>query len=420
MVRENLWWALKHLRFKDQERDLWIDALCIDQSRPEEKNHQVQLMGHIYSKAFQVLIWLGQEGEDSDVAMECMIDVLQNKYYLRDYDNRELNALRKLFARDYWSRMWILQEVVLAACLTIHCGSKSFKWRALYELYLITPLLEEPGHTTRTVIDARENHWHPNGQISNTLSSLLSRCYHRKVTDQKDNIYAILGIASDCQNGEIQVDYSRSIPELCSDLLFLNGKSRRPRNDLSSTTLDFFEDLLDWILRIESARRLPERETWPPVPRGWPYNIEQANERGRQMNGESFELQRLAEPHPSAWKARKALWALAFEDEARGSYNLLAWLAADIEDSCHNGELAKAHDRFVYSFPKELRALSKLKLLRIALGGCTYDPITKLEMYISSGRIMLHMKYMGAALKLNPKTWTYTMTRTYVPTAKIF
>lgn len=39
-------------------RAIWIDAVCIDQES-SEKNHQVKLMGEIYSKATKVLAWMG-------------------------------------------------------------------------------------------------------------------------------------------------------------------------------------------------------------------------------------------------------------------------------------------------------------------------------------------------------------------------
>ena len=38
-IRENLWWALRHLRLANEERILWIDALCINQKDIEERNH---------------------------------------------------------------------------------------------------------------------------------------------------------------------------------------------------------------------------------------------------------------------------------------------------------------------------------------------------------------------------------------------
>ncbi len=39
---------------------LWADALCIDQSHPEERNAQVAMMGDIYRNAMTVFAWLGR------------------------------------------------------------------------------------------------------------------------------------------------------------------------------------------------------------------------------------------------------------------------------------------------------------------------------------------------------------------------
>ncbi|PVH82258.1 HET-domain-containing protein, partial [Cadophora sp. DSE1049] len=47
----------------------WIDAICINQNDVDEKNHQIRLMGEIYSLAKKLLIWLGVERDDSDAAM---------------------------------------------------------------------------------------------------------------------------------------------------------------------------------------------------------------------------------------------------------------------------------------------------------------------------------------------------------------
>lgn len=58
-VTENCLAALRHLRQQRRPRILWVDALCIDQSSLEERNHQVALMGEVYRMARCVLIWLG-------------------------------------------------------------------------------------------------------------------------------------------------------------------------------------------------------------------------------------------------------------------------------------------------------------------------------------------------------------------------
>ena len=65
LVTENCEELLRYFRPGDAEesRVLWIDAICINQSESsmEERNHQVRLMGLVYSQALHVLAWLGSE-----------------------------------------------------------------------------------------------------------------------------------------------------------------------------------------------------------------------------------------------------------------------------------------------------------------------------------------------------------------------
>lgn len=109
-ITSNLWSALTHLRKYDQRhrqgdqdikpRRLWIDAICINQDDVLERNHQVQHMGRIYSRAAMVLVWLGPASEDSDLAMKA----LTNKNALKVKTDWS-NSLIKLLDREYWKRM---------------------------------------------------------------------------------------------------------------------------------------------------------------------------------------------------------------------------------------------------------------------------------------------------------------------------
>ncbi|KAF3799365.1 hypothetical protein GCG54_00001407 [Colletotrichum gloeosporioides] len=60
-VTENLFHALRRIRAHQMfaEEALWIDAICIDQSFTEERNHQVRIMGKIYTDCTNGLVWLG-------------------------------------------------------------------------------------------------------------------------------------------------------------------------------------------------------------------------------------------------------------------------------------------------------------------------------------------------------------------------
>lgn len=61
-IGENLHSALLSLRsqINGESLSLWVDAICIDQVCTRERNHQVGIMGQIYSKCKEVFVWLGE------------------------------------------------------------------------------------------------------------------------------------------------------------------------------------------------------------------------------------------------------------------------------------------------------------------------------------------------------------------------
>jgi hypothetical protein len=59
-VTRNCGLALGYLRKTDSTWVLWIDAICINQEDDKERGHQVAIMRDVYSRAIEVLIWLGE------------------------------------------------------------------------------------------------------------------------------------------------------------------------------------------------------------------------------------------------------------------------------------------------------------------------------------------------------------------------
>lgn len=51
--------ALRRVRLRHEDRYIWVDAICIDQSSMEDKQRQIANMGFVYSLAQRVLVWLG-------------------------------------------------------------------------------------------------------------------------------------------------------------------------------------------------------------------------------------------------------------------------------------------------------------------------------------------------------------------------
>jgi hypothetical protein len=73
VVRSNCAYVLQQAFASDRSVHYWIDAICIDQSSAEEKNHQVALMGQLYKGAAHVLACVGSTADDSDFLFS-MID----------------------------------------------------------------------------------------------------------------------------------------------------------------------------------------------------------------------------------------------------------------------------------------------------------------------------------------------------------
>jgi hypothetical protein len=70
LVATNCMAALKLLRRRWVGRLLWIDAICIDQTKEgeQERNQQLQIIGQIYSRAATVIIWLGPSTPENRLA----------------------------------------------------------------------------------------------------------------------------------------------------------------------------------------------------------------------------------------------------------------------------------------------------------------------------------------------------------------
>ena len=74
-LTNNLQAALLRLRTTDRVRTLWIDQICINQDQISERNEQVMLMSLVYHQATQVVIWIGDEDEDTKLAFD-MVPIL--------------------------------------------------------------------------------------------------------------------------------------------------------------------------------------------------------------------------------------------------------------------------------------------------------------------------------------------------------
>ncbi|KAF2025162.1 HET-domain-containing protein, partial [Setomelanomma holmii] len=65
-IRRNCERALRQAYASEASRLFWIDAICIDQTSTQEKNHQVAMMGRIYAQAAHVFACVGPHADGSE------------------------------------------------------------------------------------------------------------------------------------------------------------------------------------------------------------------------------------------------------------------------------------------------------------------------------------------------------------------
>lgn len=124
--RPNLENALRSLRDRKVMQTFWADAVCINQSDIDEKSSQIMLMGQIYSKARTVKVWLGEATDDSDEGID-ILRQLQHQPNFKQFSPSQIQAFVNLIQRPWWTRIWVVQEVLLAQTVVMYCGSTFFQ-----------------------------------------------------------------------------------------------------------------------------------------------------------------------------------------------------------------------------------------------------------------------------------------------------
>lgn len=147
-VRRNLWEFLNRARGDPllYHRLFWIDAICINQNanNNSEKSSQVAMMDRIYVNAHKVLCWLGEPtlGMESDLKD---LRIYLSRATTAEKETCALRGLKFLMNRPYWTRLWIVQEVILAQRITLMCGAFFYSWARILDLW--DDQHEKPGHS---------------------------------------------------------------------------------------------------------------------------------------------------------------------------------------------------------------------------------------------------------------------------------
>ncbi|KAK3985284.1 heterokaryon incompatibility protein-domain-containing protein [Cladorrhinum sp. PSN332] len=242
----NLVAALRQIRLKDEPVVLWIDAICINQNDKTEKSTQIQLMRDIYQSARAVTVWLGE----ADIHTERAIKIMSFTAYLSrsgtgsdtileameaTMREEDIAALISFLQRDWWSRIWVIQEVAVAPRALFLCGQNAMVFHDFKDAYVCWSglikghqgPLQGPMRRLNDVIQmtsARVILWqHARHHMEESLrDSLLNKQYALEYmleeswnfdsTNPRDKVYAWLGLL---HPGDVSLipDYNATVSE---------------------------------------------------------------------------------------------------------------------------------------------------------------------------------------------------------------
>ncbi|KAI1387558.1 HET-domain-containing protein [Hypoxylon trugodes] len=196
--------------------NIWVDSICINQQDPQERTHQVSIMREIFSKASQVLIYLGPAARRSDDAMEALGRLSSLPPAMAHNPEPELSdgqnfGLERLFERRYFSRIWIIQEIAMAKAITFYCGEKGASWSSFstsgihipYRFIQGVPWLSRYGRGTASAMTQPEE-----------LLQLLNATSSCSASDPRDNVFAVLGLLRDGLFDGLVPDYLLSTKQV--------------------------------------------------------------------------------------------------------------------------------------------------------------------------------------------------------------
>ncbi len=248
-VTQNLAEALRYLRKEKEDRVLWVDAICINQNDLAERGVQVGRMGEIYRNATQVDVWLGPEGDGSEVAVDLVRSIIVDLVRAGPEERAQwgeqahtvlpgsetarlfgdlyelypkIEALKRVCRRTWFTRLWIYQEFHLSKAAVAFVGPRTFNFRDLHKVLRF--LLSRPGgeHKTSTITRAM-----------NLLKPITWRVRPSDITwllkrslcsDERDRVYAILGLLNVEYRAQIAPDYSKPVQEVYKDFFLCELK----------------------------------------------------------------------------------------------------------------------------------------------------------------------------------------------------
>ncbi|UQC81799.1 uncharacterized protein CLUP02_07285 [Colletotrichum lupini] len=241
-ITKSLAVALRAFRQEDRSVVMWIDQICINQDDNEEKAQQIPLMSRIYQNAMNTVIWLGESTSNSASAIKLLEDarlLLQftektigpdefEGLNLPSESSEVWKALWDFLSRPWFTRLWIIQEVILSFDSWVVCGNHMATWDVLSLACLhlwtcgISRWLGEKFNSGSRALDHQRDLCESVQHLSSMKSSyhstamplfdLLIESREAKCYDNRDKVYGLLGVCQDQDRSAIRPSYADEFP----------------------------------------------------------------------------------------------------------------------------------------------------------------------------------------------------------------
>jgi hypothetical protein len=197
-------------------------------------------MRSIYGNARRVLVYVGEGAESFQALLGMTVTadtaeqfepwtIVPDRVIREKMSRMDWDSLREFLVQQVFRRSWVIQEIVLAKNLTIHYGMAKIDLdqilncvKAIRTNHVrhVDSLLGFPGWTRDHSQEFRNatiqlynlaniRSRHRDGSAVNFLE-ILESFRHSKVTDPRDKVYSLLGLASETYRSGIVPDYSTS------------------------------------------------------------------------------------------------------------------------------------------------------------------------------------------------------------------
>jgi hypothetical protein len=266
---KNCWDMLRYMRPWRGIRMVWVDAICINQNDAVERAQQVAKMGAIYQSCSRVFVYLGSDIVSADGSKRHH----PSHRGLHEFDQvmngnaategATTTTLQKMLTRRYFSRVWVIQELVLSRNAVIPVGGVQFWASNLTPKYLASSSGPDssPWDWNSTVAPWMQfiggTSFDEDG-----LYQILRRTWQSKASDPRDKLFGILGLLRSQTNNSL----------LAMNAHFSGPNKLAPNYQISTlhAFIGFFAHILinlgvaDVLMNASGPAALPGYPSWVP------------------------------------------------------------------------------------------------------------------------------------------------------------